>query len=92
MDVGLIGSHHGHTPGPPHNHPHASFPMVFLPPGHSQLPPGVNGPNVPGGPQGVQILPLGTSTTAGMAAMGMAIPQIHYIQQAPGNQTVHRLV
>jgi len=87
------GSHHGHTGGPPHNHPHASFPMVFLPPGHSQLPPGVNGPGGPGGPQGVQILPLGSSTSAGMAAMGMAIPQIHYIQQAPGgNQAVHRLV
>lgn len=93
ISSGWTGSHHGHAGGPPHNHPHASFPMVFLPPGHSQLPPGVNGPNGPGGPQGVQILPLGSSTTAGMAAMGMAIPQIHYIQQAPGgNQAVHRLV
>lgn len=88
------GGHHGHTPGPPHNHPHASFPMVFLPPSHSQMPPGVSGPSGgPGGPQGVQLLPLGSSaaTAAGMAAMGMVPTQIHYIQQAPGNQAVHRL-
>lgn len=83
------GSHHGHTGGPPHNHPHASFPMVFLPPTHSHLPPGVNGPNGPGGPGGVQILPLASSNTAGMAAMGMALPGIHYIQPPGGN---HRLV
>lgn len=86
------GGHHGHNPGPPHNHPHhASFPMLFLPPGPTQMPPG--GPSGgPGAPQGVQILPLGSSAATGMAmAHGMAIPQIHYIQQAPGNQAVHRL-
>lgn len=58
--------------------------MVFLPPGPSQMPPGVSGPSGPSGPQGVQLLPLGSSAAAGMAAMGMAIPQIQYIQQAPG--------
>lgn len=81
------GGHHGHSQGPLHSH-HAPYPMVLLPPGHTQLPPGVSGPSVgPGGPQGVQLLPLGSS-----AAMGMPIPQIHYIQQAPGNQALQRLV
>ncbi len=82
----VSGGHHGHSQGPLHSH-HAPYPMVLLPPGHTQLPPGVSGPSGgPGGPQGVQLLPLGSS-----AAMGMPIPQIHYIQQAPGNQALQRL-